>query len=435
MGDWLEKRISTEARVLSREQLMQRCLAGQMRWNQAAVVMGLSTRQMRRLRDRYEKLGAAGLRDGRAGNRRKKRVPASMTKRLQKLKRTKYVDYSVKHFYDVMRDTQGLTASYEWTLRMLQKAALVERSPRRGTYRRRRERQPMVGMRVHTDGSTHAWLGAERAECDLVIMLDDADGRLLAARFVPQESVMSTFALLEEVLCKHGRFGELYHDRGSMYCRTGDASVGPDPEQAGQVSRALEALGIRQRWAYSPQARGRCERAFGTIQGRLCAELATGRITDYEAANTYLQAVFIKDFNRRFTVEPKEPESAFVPVGLRKQDRELLLSAQYERQVQNDYTVRFRSHVLQLPKPRDSRLFAGQSVIVHQLLDGRLAISHKGVLLAHFYATEPWYRASSRGHHQPTPAPTPATKTLHEALGKDPDDPIIRRNDLFSPAW
>src|SRR6185295_8635752 len=173
-------------------------------------------------------------------------IANAMVKRLQMLKRTKYEDYSVQHFYDVMSDQHGLKASYEWTLRMLQQAGLVERCPRRGTYRRRRERQPMVGMRIHTDGSTHPWLGPDLPVWDLVIMLDDADGRLLAARFVPQESVMSTFTLLEEVLCKYGRFGELYHDRGSMYCHTSDASVGPDPEQRGQVSRALNALGIRQ---------------------------------------------------------------------------------------------------------------------------------------------------------------------------------------------
>lgn len=106
--------------------------------------------------------------------------------------REKYSEFSVRHFYDVAVEKHGLEASYGWTLRMLQRAGVVEKTPHRGTYRRHRPRQPMVGMRLHTDGSTHPWLGAGHPTRDLVIMLDDADGRLLAAHFVPEESVLST---------------------------------------------------------------------------------------------------------------------------------------------------------------------------------------------------------------------------------------------------
>src|SRR5262249_28743015 len=146
---------------------------------------------------------------------------------------------------------------------------------------------------------------------DLVVMLDDADGRILYARFVEQEGTPSTFQALAHVLLRYGRFCELYTDRGSHFCYTSAAGQAPDPVQNGQVARALKALGIRHILARSPEARGRSERAFGTIQGRLPAELRAAGITSYQQANRYLDSVFVADFNRRFSVEPAQSESTF----------------------------------------------------------------------------------------------------------------------------
>lgn len=427
--------------MVTREMIIKKALEGRMTWKQAAMVLGVTTRHLRRIRKRYEQRGRGGLGDGRSGRPRKKRIPEKMVQKLIELKRTKYSEFSVRHFYDVAVEKHGLEASYGWTLSMLQRAGVVEKTPHRGTYRRRRPRQPMVGMRLHTDGSTHPWLGASHPTRDVVIMLDDADGRLLAAHFVPEENVLSTMQLLEEVLRKHGRFGELYHDRGSMYCRTSNAKAGPDAEQAGQVSRALEALSIRQIWAYSPQARGRCERAFGTIQGRLCAELKVAGIDDYEAAEAYLQDVFIKDFNRRFTVKPAERESAFVPLAIRKRELQLLLSIQHERVVNNDYTVHYERRVLQLPKPDDKRPLRRRKVTVHELIDGQLAVTRAGKLLGVFDADEPTQRKPEERRYQPKPTPPdlPQRGGLNfldddfwDALTRDHDRSVVSRNDMFS---
>jgi hypothetical protein len=359
------------------------------------------------------------------------------------LKRGKYADYSTKHFYDVAVEKHGLKASYGWTLSALQHGGVVEKTPRRGKYRRRRPRQPMVGMRVHTDGSTHPWLGSDRPVWDLVIMLDDADGRLLAARFVPEESVMSTLQLLDEVLGRYGRFGQLYHDRGSMYCRTSKAQAGPDAEQSGQIPRVLETLGIGQIWAYSPQARGRCERAFKTIQGRLPQELRAAGITDYEQANAYLQDVFIADFNRRFTVAPAEPESAFVPLPLRKRDLQLVLSAQYSRRVNNDYTVQFERRTLQLPQPKDRKPLCKRQVTVHRFPDNTLGVSYRGKLLATFDDEEPTRKPPTQRRYLPRPQPP---EPVHRGgpdfsdpnfwafLSSKPSDtnPVAHRGDLHA---
>jgi hypothetical protein len=300
---------------------------------------------------------------------------------LIRLKRDVYADFSVRHFYEHVTDKHRVKVSYNWLRLMLQEAEVVEKEPARGRYRRWRERRPMVGMLVHLDASTHEWIvGLPRQ--DLVVALDDADGRILYGRFFAQEGTASTFAALAGVLRRYGRFLELYTDRGSHFCRTAQAGQGPAEEQHGQVTQALHALGIRQILARSPQARGRSERAFGTIQGRLPQELRVNRITDYQAANNYLEQAFIPDFNRRFTVKPAQPKSAFVKLaGI---ELELALSAHEERVVRNDNTVGFHNLMLQLPPSRHRTHFVRCPGTVHQFSDGNLGITYQGRLLARY---------------------------------------------------
>jgi hypothetical protein len=239
----------------------------------------------------------------------------------------------------------------------------------------------MIGMLIHQDASTHEWIkGLPMA--DLVVTLDDADGRILHAQFVEQEGTMSSLQGIAAVLRRHGRFCEFYTDRGSHYCTTTDAERGPDEIQDGQVARVLKTLGIRHILARSPEARGRSERVFGTIQGRLPQELALAGIKSYAEANVYLQKHFIPDFNRRFTVKPASPDSAFIPLaGL---DLDLLVSAQHERVVQKDSTVVFGKLLLQLPPGRERSHYIRCPVKVHELVNGRLAVSYQGKRIALF---------------------------------------------------
>jgi hypothetical protein len=217
---------------------------------------------------------------------------------------------------------------------------------------------------------------------DLMVALDDADGRMLYARFVPQEGTLSSLAALKYVIKKYGRFCELYTDRGSHFCHTPKAGGPSTTAHDGQVSRALKVLGIGQILARSPQARGRSERAFGTIQGRLPQELRLAGIRDYQRANEYLEKVFIPDFNRRFTVEPANPTSAFVPmVGI---DLDLVLSAQHTRRVDNDSTVAFDGVPLQLAPTQDRPHYVRCEVTVHEFPEGTLAISYLGRLLGRY---------------------------------------------------
>src|SRR5215831_18353655 len=380
MGN-VERRVWREARAMTRREVITKAIARQLTWVQASEILAVSARHMRRLRRKVECWGMSAVMDQRGGRPRRKRIKAGTIEFLCRLKRDIYPDFSLRHFYEQVTENHGMKVSYNWLRLMLQEAGIVEKEPARGKYRRQRERRPMVGMLVHLDASTHEWIPGLPKQ-DLVVALDDADSRILYGRFCAQEGVASTFAALDGVVRRYGRFLELYTDRGSHFCRTAQAGEGPAEEQNGQVAQALHARGIGQILARSPQARGRSERAFGTIQGRLPQELRVNRITDYQTANRYLQEVFIPDFNRRFTVKPAQPESAFV--RLPGVELELMLSARHERVVRNDNTVSFHNLTLQLPPSRQRIHFVRCPVTVHQFSDGRLGISYQGRVLAHY---------------------------------------------------
>jgi hypothetical protein len=328
-----------------------------------------------------ETFGIEALNDGRSGLPRATRIPVETVGEMLRLRKERYPDFSVKHFHEFATEKHNLEVSYTWTKLLLQQAGLAQREPGRGKYHRHRERRPMRGMLLHLDASTHAWIEGLPMR-DLVVMLDDADGRVLFGRFFEQEGTVSTLWALADVLNHQGRFCELYTDRGSHFCRTPKAGEDPAELQQGQVSRVLKALGIRHILARSPQARGRSERAFGTIQGRLPQELKSLGIRDYQAANAYLDGVFIPDFNRRFTVKPQEAGTAFVPLA--SVDLELLLSIQHERVVRNDSTVIFEKLLLQLPKSKDRFHYVRCPVLVHEFLNGTLGVSYQGKLLARY---------------------------------------------------
>ena len=377
----MEKQVERKVKAMTRNEVIVRAIAKKITWIQAAWICGITDRHMRRLKERYLAHGYDGLVDRRGGKPRRKRIAVQTIEKLCELKRQRYPDFSVQHFWEKVREGHGIDIGYTWLKLALQAAGLAEKSPGRGRYRRRRERRPMRGMMVHLDASTHQWIAGQPMQ-DLVVGLDDADGRMLCAQFVAQEGTASTFAALKHILRTYGRFAELYTDRGSHFCHTGTAGQAPSTDHDGQVSRALKVVGIRQILAWSPEARGRSERAFQTIQGRLPQELRVAGIHSYERANEYLRTRFIADFNRRFTVEPAQASSAFVPlVGV---DLALLLSVQHRRSVNNDSTVAFEGLSLQLPRTAERAHYVRCEVTVHEFPERELGISYQGRLLARY---------------------------------------------------
>lgn len=377
----MERRLRQEVKAMTRKEVIVRAIAKEITWMKAAWICGITARHMRRLKERYLAHGYDGLVDQRGGRPRRKRIPVETIERICTLKRERYADFSVQHFWEKVREEHHIDIGYTWLKLTLQAAGLAEKSPGRGTYRRRRERRPMRGMLVHLDASTHEWI-AGAAMQDLVVALDDADGRILYAQFVPQEGTLSTLAALKHILHTYGRFAELYTDRGSHFCYTGTAGAAPTTEHAGPVSRALKVLGIRQILAWSPEARGRSERAFQTLQGRLPQELRVAGIRDYAQANVFLRTHFVANFNRHFTVEPAQASSAFVPlVGV---DLDVLLSVQHRRTVNNDSTVAFERLSLELPRTAERAHYVRCEVTVHEFPEGTLGVSYQGRLLARY---------------------------------------------------
>ncbi len=341
---------------------------------EAAEILGMSERTFRRWRDRYDEAGLDGLRDRRLGRASSNRVPVDQLNRMLELYRSRYTGFTAKHFHDKLRQRHDYELSYSWTKLRLQAAGLIEKAPRRSAHRKKRPRRPLRGMMLHQDGSSHRWLTALDAQLDLIVTLDDATSEIYSAFLVDEEGTMSSFRGLAEVIDGHGLPCALYTDRGSHYFHTPKAGEKVAKEQPTQVGRALAQLGIEHIPAYSPEARGRSERAFGTLQDRLPKELALAGITTVEAANRFIEAVYLPEHNACFAVAPEQTESAFVADrGGAHRD---ILCVQEERVVGNDNCVRYRGLALQIPPSPIRPHFVKLRVRVHDYADGTLAVFH-----------------------------------------------------------
>jgi transposase len=339
---------------------------------EAGELLGVSGRQFRRMCARFDEEGEAGLRDQRVGRVSPHRASASELARMCVLYRERYRDFTAKHFHEALVRDHHYELGYTVTRLALQSAGLVQKATLRGKHRKKRVRRPLPGMLLFQDGSTHAWLPDSDAKQDLIVTLDDATGHITSMFLVEQEGTMSSFAGLAETIRDHGLFGAFYTDRGSHYFLTQTAGGKVDKVNLTQVGRALAQLGIRHIPSYAPEARGRMERAFGTLQGRLPQELRLHGMTTMAAANIYLRDVFMADFNARFGVKPAEEGTAFVAyVGAALADT---LSHQEDRQVGRDNCVSFRSKSLQIPQQAHRHHYVRATVRVHDYPDGQMAI-------------------------------------------------------------
>lgn len=351
-----------------------RCEAGSLSQLEAAEVLGVGERTFRRWCRRFECEGDAGLLDRRLGKPSPKRVPVDEAMRVEALYRERYAGFTVKHFHEHLVKDHGFRWGYTWTKTFLHGRGLAAPAPRRGAHRRKRPRRPLVGMMLHQDGSTHRWLPGRDEEQDMIVSLDDASGAIYSGFLVAEEGTMSSFQGLGEVFGRHGLPCALYTDRASHYFHTPQAGGKVDRDKPSQLGRALAQLGIEHIAAYSPEARGRSERAFRTLQDRLPKELALAGVSMIEGANRFLAETFIPDYNARFAIAPEEPGSAFVAVPA-EQWRDVLC-VQETRTVGNDNTVRFHGIVLQIPPSSLRPHYVKAKVRVHHYPDATYAIFH-----------------------------------------------------------
>ena len=370
---------------------------------EAAELLGVGERTFRRMCQRFEDEGEAGLMDRRLGKVSGKRVPVERADEVETLYRTRYAGFTAKHFHEHLVKDHRFAWGYTWTKTFLHSKGLLKKAKRRGAHRRKRERRPLPGMMLHQDGSRHEWLAGQPA-LDLIVTLDDATGELYSAFLVEEEGTASTFRALQEVFGCHGLPLSLYTDRGSHYFHTPEAGAKVDRKNLTQVGRALAHLGVEHIAAYSPQARGRSERAFHTLQDRLVKELALAGIATVEAANLFIRDVYIPAFNTRFSVKPEQQGSAFVAIpGI---DLAEILCVQEERQVGNDNCVSFNRLKLQIPQSPLRAHFVKAQVKVRQYPDGRHAIFHGPRCLGRYDkkgAIEEERKEASEKERRPTP--------------------------------
>ena len=360
-------------RVMKVQEVILRAMAKKITWWQAAEIIGISDRSMRRWRERYEEHGYDGLFDRRRGQPSPKRVPLATVEQVLGLYRNRYFDLNVQHFHEKLGEQHGIELSYTWVKQALQGAGLVKRGRKRGVHRKRRPRRPLPGMLLHIDGSRHRWFQDERWY-DLIVILDDASSEIYYAQLVEEESTATVMAGLREVVERKGLFCALYSDRGSHFWLTPKVGGNVDAHRLTQVGRALRELGVQMIPAYSPQARGRSERSFGTWQGRLPQELRLHAITTVDEANRFLREEYIGEFNRRFQVAPTQRGTAFLPCPRKHLD--LIFSLQFERTVNRDNTVSFQNLQLQIERVQWRGTLAGCTVMVHQHLDGTISLTH-----------------------------------------------------------
>ena len=351
--------------------VLSRWEAGRLSCMEAGELLGMSDRQFRRYRQRYESEGLDGLFDRRLGKASVRRVPCDEVEWMLAKYRTLYRGWNVKHFHEALQTSHGFRWSYSWTKTQLQVSGLVERARKRGAHRRKRPRKPCAGMMLHQDASRHDWL-SNGAPLDLVVTMDDATSEIYSAFLVEEEGTASSFAGLLETFERKGLPTSLYTDRGSHYFYTPKAGKPVDKNRLTQVGRALKHLGIEHIAAYSPQARGRSERMFSTLQDRLPRELKLAGVTSVASANRFIAEDFLPRHNARFARPAELPEEAFVTVeaGLLRD----ILCVQEERTVGRDNTVSYGGLCLQLPSSPLRAHYVKARIRIHHYPDGSLAV-------------------------------------------------------------
>ena len=369
-----------ETRKMHFEEVLNIWNKGRLTQEEAARMLSVSDRTFRRYIDRYNEDGLEGLSDKRITQVSARKAPVDEVLALVDRYELRHKGWNVSHFHTWYKRDGG-TRSYTWIKNQLQAAKSVPKRTKRGVHRKKRERSPLPGMMIHQDASTHEWVPGKK--WDLIVTMDDATSEHYSMFFTGQEGTASSFAGVRDVLLSHGLFCSFYSDRGSHYWNTPEAGGKVDKKNLTQFGRGMHQLGIEMIAAYSPEARGRSERAFATHQGRLANELAFFGITEMDAANRYLNEHYRLAFNREFMVPVTEPGSGFVPLlGAQIDD---ILCEHYERTVGRDNCVSFERLTLQIPKDQHRCNYIKVKIRVHRYPDRSLAIFHGPRRLASYH--------------------------------------------------
>jgi len=379
------EKILLSQRQLQRWHLIKMVEVGKITLREAGEKIGVSYRQAKRIRRAIKEKGMRGLIHGNTGRPSLRRLSEKLRQKVLQLSREIYSDFNDTHFTEKLREEEGVMFSREMVRRIRREAGVGPKRRRRAKkHRKRRERMAQEGWMVLWDGSPHPWFGSEHPPCCLMAAMDDANGKVLAARFFPFEGSAGYFWLLKHMVKTYGIPVSIYQDcHGTLHRNDDHWSL--EEQLAGrqeptQVGLALEALGIRPIYALSPQAKGRMERLFGILQDRLMAELRLAGITTLQEANAFLPS-FINRFNRRFSINPKESQKAWREVS-KELDLDRIISFRYHSIIGNDNTARLGGLMIDIPPGPQRRSYAKEKMEVRQLLDGSWRVYHRDQLIA-----------------------------------------------------
>jgi len=366
--------IAAMVKAMKIQEVILKAASKQILWIEAADIIGVSYRTMKRWKTRYEQYGYDGIFDRRMKKPSPKCVPLEETQTILTLYREEYTDFNVAHFHEKL-PAHGIKRGYTFVKTLLQTAGLVKKTEKRGKHRRKRPRKPLVGIMLHLDGSPHEWIPDLPGQSfDLLVLMDDATNRIYDMLLVREEDTLSCMSLLKDCVEKHGIFCSLYSDRASHFFFTPKAGQSVKENHLTQIGRALNELGVTMIPAYSPQARGRSEREFRTLQGRIPNELRLHGIKTVEQANQFFKKQYIKELNKRFMVLPEQSGSAFVPVA-KHINLDLIFSIKEQRVVNPDNTVSFQRHILQIDASTLRISFTKCRVNVHLHIDNTISIT------------------------------------------------------------
>ena len=377
--------VTVSQKEFQRVKVIENAVAGRLSVGEAARLLQLSERQVQRLKRRYRPDSVAWVHHGNRGRPMPWALPAALRRTILELARGKYQGFNDSHLCEKLNAEEKLEVSRETVRRILRAAKLASPQKRRPRqYRARRLRRPRFGMMVLTDASRHDWLEGRGPELTLIGFQDDATSQILSAHFqLEPENTLGYLRAVHAMVTTHGVPLSLYRDRHGIFQRN-DAHWTLAEQLAGQqcpthLGRALEELGIQQIPAYSPQAKGRIERAWRTCQDRLVSELRLTQACDLDSANQVL-ARFCADYNQRFAVPAREAQCDFRSLPPRF-DLDRCLSFRYQRVVGPDHVITFGAHSIALPPLASKRGYAGHTVELSHRLNGLLLVSYRKLLL------------------------------------------------------
>lgn len=395
----MEGYLTMSNREIDRLKVIQNTIDGRFTQAEAAQMLGISVRQVRRVCRKVEAEGNRGIIHGLKGRPSNHLLPQWYKDDALELVKLHYSDFGPTFASEKLFENHGYLLSINTVRTVMLGEGLYAAKPHKPKHRKWRERRACVGMLVQLDGSEHAWFEDRGPKCALLIFIDDATGRILYGRFITVEDTANLMACAKAYLKLHGRPVAFYVDKDSIYKVNRQASIEEelrDETPLSQFTRAMGELDIQMIFADSPQAKGRVERGFRTHQDRLVKELRLAGISDMASANEFLERVYIPKHNAKFAVAPASPANAHRAL-LPAHKLDGILCLKLGRTLANDYTLRYKNKFLQLEAKQEVRIRPGSVVTVEERLDGSLHLKFKGAYLRHkavekrpyrgFYAT------------------------------------------------